>query len=150
MKSIENRKARFRFHILETLEVGLQLTGTEIKSVRDGSANIAEAYLAFKHGELFLLNAHIAPYRHGNIQNHDPLRPRKCLANRQELTKLRAQLEAKGLTLVPLKLYFKKQWLKCQIGVARGKKLFDKRRDRKERSIKRQTQQATKRSRGEC
>jgi SsrA-binding protein len=145
MKTIENRKARFKYNILDTLEVGLQLTGTEIKSVRQGQVSIAEAFLTFQQNGLFLLNATIPPYSHGNIANHEPTRSRKCLASKKELLWLRVKIEEKGHTLIPLKLYFKKRWLKCLLGVCKGKQAHDKRQTIKERDLKRQSEKAIKR-----
>ncbi len=143
--AIKNKKARFNYEIVDTLVVGLQLTGTEIKSIREGKVNINDAFLVIRNDELILINAHISPYSHGNRENHDPTRSRKCLAHKQEILKLKVYTEEKGLTLVPLKLFMKKQWLKCEIGVGRGKKLHDKRATQKERDLKRETDQAIKR-----
>src|SRR3989338_4631580 len=113
IRQIENRKAKFKYTVLETLEVGLQLTGTEIKSVRTGKVSISEAYVTLHNHELHLTNANIAAYSHGNVYNHVPDRSRKCLASRSEITWLKSKVEQKGLTLIPLKLYFKGRWLKC-------------------------------------
>jgi SsrA-binding protein len=144
---IQNRKARFKYQILDTLEVGLVLKGTEVKSLREGKATLSEAYALIKEGELWLINAHIAPYSHGNIHNPDPTRTRKCLIGTGELRDLQVQVEQKGLVLVPLKLYFKKQWAKCQIGIGKPKKSFDRRADKKEQDLDRQAKQALKRKR---
>jgi SsrA-binding protein len=122
-----NRRAFHEFHILETIEAGLALTGTEIKSIREGKAGIGEAYARFDHGELWLIGSYVAPYSHGNRSNHDPDRPRKLLVHRRELGSLRAAVEQKGLTLVPLRIHLKEGLAKIDIGVARGKKLYDKR-----------------------
>jgi SsrA-binding protein len=122
-----NRRAFHDFHIIESLEAGVVLTGTEIKSIRDGKATISEAYARFDDGELWLIGSNIAPYTHGNRANHEPDRPRKLLVHRRELDRLRASVEQKGLTLVPLRLHLKQGRAKIDIGVARGKKLYDKR-----------------------
>ena len=138
------KRARHDYEILETWEAGLMLSGTEVKSLRDGRAQITDAYAVVKDGELWLLNAHIAPYAQGNIWNHDPLRTRKLLLHRKEILKLIGQVERKGLTLVALELYFKRGRAKVRIGLARGKKLHDKRADLKERDDMRDVQRALK------
>jgi len=114
---------------MESVEAGIVLTGTEIKSIRDGKATIAEAYARIENGELWLIGSNVAPYTHGNRANHQPDRPRKLLVHRRELERLRAAVEQKGLTLVPLRLHLKQGLAKLDIGVARGKKLYDKRAD---------------------
>lgn len=139
-----NKRARHDYEIIETWEAGLMLSGTEVKSLRDGRAQVTDAYAVVKDGELWLLNAHIAPYAHGNIWNHDPLRTRKLLLHRKEILKLIGQVERKGLTLVALELYFKKGRAKVRIGLARGKKLHDKRADLKEKDDMRDVQRALK------
>lgn len=139
-----NRKARHEYTIEETLEAGLVLTGTEVKSLRDGRANLQDAYCVIDGGEMVMLNAHISPYTHGNLFNHDPLRPRKLLLHRKEIEKWRKATEQKGYTIVPLKLYFKNGRAKVEIGLARGKKLYDKRHDIAERDTKRRIDQLTK------
>lgn len=139
-----NKRARHDYEILETWEAGLMLSGTEVKSLRDGRAQVTDAYAVVKDGELWLLNAHIAPYAHGNIWNHDPLRTRKLLLHRKEILKLIGQVERKGLTLVALELYFKNGRAKVRIGLARGKKLHDKRADLKEKDDQRDMQRALK------
>ncbi len=139
-----NKRARHDYEIIETWEAGLMLSGTEVKSLRDGRAQITDAYAVVKDGELWLLNAHIAPYAQGNIWNHDPLRTRKLLLHRKEILKLIGQVERKGLTLVALELYFRRGRAKVRIGLARGKKLHDKRADLKERDDKRDMQRALK------
>ena len=123
----QNRKARHDYHIEDTVEAGIVLTGTEIKSIRDGKATIAEAYARFENGELWLIGSNVAPYSHGNRANHESDRPRKLLVHRRELERLRTSVEQKGLTLVPLRLHLKKGLAKLDVGVARGKKLYDKR-----------------------
>lgn len=125
----QNRKARHDYEIEETLEAGLVLLGTEVKSCRDGKVNLVDAYAKIDAGEAWLLQCHIAPYSHGNIANHDPLRPRKLLLKAQEIEVLKAKVERDGKTLVPLRLYFTKGLAKAEIAIARGKKTHDKRRD---------------------
>ena len=122
-----NRQAFHNYEILERLETGIVLTGTEIKSARDGRVNLKDAYGLVKSGEVWLLNCHISPYSHGNFANHDPLRTRKLLLNRSEIRKLIGRTTEKGLTLVPLRLYLKNGRLKCEIALARGKRAYDKR-----------------------
>lgn len=137
-----NRRAFHEYHILETVEAGIVLTGTEIKSIREGKASIAEAYARFDHGELWLIGSNVPPYSHGNRANHDPDRPRKLLVHRKELGRLRAAIEQKGLTLVPLRLHLKHGLAKLDLGVARGKKLYDKRATEAERQSQRDVQRA--------
>jgi SsrA-binding protein len=137
-----NRRAFHDFHILETIEAGLVLTGTEIKSIRDGKASIAEAYARVDNGELWLIGATIAPYAHGNRANHEPDRPRKLLVHRGELERLRAAIEQKGLTVVPLRLHLKHGLAKLDVGVARGKKLYDKRAAEADRQSRRDMDRA--------
>src|SRR6185503_12453506 len=123
----ENRKARHDYHLLETFEAGLALMGTEVKAIREGRANLRESYCKLNGGEAFLLNAHIGQYTHGGSASHDPLRPRKLLLKRTELNKLLGKTTEKGLTIVPLRMYFKKGRVKVAIGLAKGKKSYDKR-----------------------
>ncbi|MBL8995854.1 MAG: SsrA-binding protein SmpB [Gemmatimonadales bacterium] len=137
-----NKRARHDYEILETWEAGLVLSGTEVKSLRDGRAQITDAYGVVKDGEVWLLNAHIAPYAMGNIWNHEPTRSRKLLLNRKEIRHMIGAVERKGLTLVALELYFKHGRAKVRIGLARGKKLHDKRADLKERDDQRDMQRA--------
>jgi SsrA-binding protein len=137
-----NRRAFHEYHILETIEAGIVLTGTEIKSIREGKASIAEAYARFDHGELWLIGSNVAPYSHGNRANHDLDRPRKLLVHRKELGRLRTAIEQKGLTLVPLRLHLKQGLAKLDLGVARGKKLYDKRATESERQSQRDMQRA--------
>lgn len=122
-----NRAAYHDFHILETFEAGIELLGTEVKSARAGLVNLKDAYATIKDGEAWLFNAHISPYSHGNRQNHEPTRVRRLLLHRREIDRLRARVEEKGLTLIPTKLYVKNRLIKCELAVARGKKLYDKR-----------------------
>ncbi|NQT73470.1 MAG: SsrA-binding protein SmpB [Chloroflexi bacterium] len=123
-----NRKAYHDYIITDSMEAGMVLTGTEIKSIRQGGVNIREAYAKPENGELWLLNAHIAQYREGNRYNHEPTRPRKLLLHKNEIRGLTVEVAKKGLTLVPLKMYLKNGRAKVEIGIARGKKLHDKRR----------------------
>jgi len=122
-----NRAASHNYFLLEKYEAGMMLTGTEVKAIRAGRANLKDAYGLVKDGELWLLNAHIGAYEHGNIFNHAPLRTRKLLVRREELDKLTAKTQQKGLTLIPLRIYFKGGKAKVELAVARGKQLWDKR-----------------------
>lgn len=137
-----NRRAFHDFSILESLEAGIVLTGTEIKSIRDGKATISEAYARFDNGELWLVGSNVAPYTHGNRANHEPDRPRKLLVHRRELDRLRVSVEQKGLTLVPLRLHLKQGRAKIDIGIARGKKLYDKRATESDRQSRRDVERA--------
>lgn len=137
-----NRRAFHDFSILESLEAGIVLTGTEIKSIRDGKATISEAYARFDNGELWLIGSNVAPYTHGNRANHEPDRPRKLLVHRRELDRLRVSVEQKGLTLVPLRLHLKQGRAKIDIGIARGKKLYDKRATESDRQSRRDVERA--------
>lgn len=132
-----NRKARHLYHLLDTWEAGLVLTGTEVKSLRGGHASLADAYAELRNGEMWLLNMHINPYEQGNRNNHPPLRPRKLLLNRRELNRLVGRTVEKGLTLVPLQVYFRGGYAKVEVALARGKKTFDRRQDVAEREAKR-------------
>ena len=122
-----NRAAYHDYHILETYEAGIALTGTEVKSARDGRVNLKDAYARVEEGEAWLLNAHISPYSHGNRENHEPMRERRLLLHRREIERLRSRIQEKGLTIIPIRLYFKDRFIKCELAVARGKKLYDKR-----------------------
>lgn len=135
---IINRKARFDYFIEEEYEAGIALTGTEIKSIRNGNCNIKDCYGIVKNGEIFLLNMYIGEYKEGNIFNHDETRSRKLLLHKKEIKKISQQIELNGLTLVPLKGYFKDNHFKILLGVCRGKKTFDKREAIKERDIHRE------------
>ena len=139
-----NRRARREYHILDTIEAGIVLVGTEVKSIRDGRVNLAGAWCKIEHHEIFLVDAHISHYSHGNLNNHDPLRPRKLLLHRKEIARLRKAVEQKGSTLIPLSLYLNHGKIKVEIGIARGKKLFDKRADLAERDTKRQLERTLK------
>ena len=135
---IINRKARFDYFIEEEYEAGIALTGTEIKSIRNGNCNIKDCYGIVKNGEIFLLNMYIGEYKEGNIFNHDETRSRKLLLHKKEIKKISQQIELNGLTLVPLKGYIKDNHFKILLGVCRGKKTFDKRETIKERDIRRE------------
>jgi len=141
---IINRKAKFDYEIDDTLEVGIVLTGTEIKSVRAGKANIKDSYAIIRNDELYLLNSHIAEYAQGNRFNHEETRSRKLLAHKKEILKLKSKVEMQGYTLIPLKMYFKNGRLKVLIGTARGKKNYDKRETIKNRDIEREMQKTIK------
>jgi SsrA-binding protein len=142
-----NKRARFDYEILDTWECGIVLTGTEVKSLRDGRAQITDAYGIVKDGEVWLLNAHISPYAQGNIWNHDPVRTRKLLLNAKEIRELIGAVERKGLTLVALDLYFKHGRAKLKLGLARGKKLHDKRADIKAKDDAREVARAMRSAR---
>ena len=135
---ILNRKARYDYHIEDEYEAGIVLTGTEIKSIRNGKMNIKDSYAIIKNEEIYLLNAHIASYEKGNIFNHDETRTRKLLMHKKEIKKLNNKLILEGYTLIPLKVYFKKGKAKILLGLAKGKKNYDKREDIKKRDIMRE------------
>ena len=137
-----NRRAFHEYHVIDALEVGLVLLGTEIKSIRDGKATISDAYARIEGGELWLVGAHISPYRHGSHANHDPDRPRKLLVHKAQLEDLRAATEQKGMTLVPLRLVLKRGRAKVELGVVRGKKVYDKRAAEAERESRRDIERA--------
>ncbi|HEX2883599.1 MAG TPA: SsrA-binding protein SmpB [Candidatus Limnocylindria bacterium] len=139
-----NRRARHEYSIEETLEAGIVLTGTEIKSIRAHKVNIAEAYVRVERGEAWLVGAHIAEYAHGNRYNHEPLRTRKLLLHRDQISELTGLQSAKGLTIVPLRLYLRRGVAKLEIGVARGKKAHDKRRTIAERDMRRELERESK------
>lgn len=134
---IVNRKARHDYFIEEIYEAGIELTGTEIKSIRKGSCNINDCYGIIKNNEVFLLNMYVDHYKEGNIFNHNETRTRRLLLHKKEIKKLNDMITVKGLTLIPLKLYFKNNLLKVELGVCRGKKDYDKRQSLKEKDIKR-------------
>jgi SsrA-binding protein len=140
----QNRKAFHDYSIEDTLEAGIALSGTEVKSLREGKANLKDSYVLVKGGEVFLLNCHISPYSHGNIMNHDPVRTRKLLLHRKEIERMSGKAAAKGYTLIPLKIYFKASFAKVEIGLAKGKRLFEKRDSIKEREAKREIEKAMK------
>ena len=125
----KNPTARHNYTIEDTLETGIVLSGTEIKSIRNGKANLKDSYAAIKNGELYIYNLHISPYEFGNIYNKDPLRDRKLLVNKREINKLVGLIKQKGYSLIPLSMYFKGNLVKIELGIGKGKKLYDKRRD---------------------
>ena len=134
----ENRYAKFQYEILETIEAGIELLGTEVKSIRNGKANLRDGYCSFRDGEILLLNVHISPHKNvGSFFNHEPLRNRKLLLHKREIIKLKSNSEKKGLTIIPLSIYLKGSWIKLTIGIGKGKKLHDKRQSDKQKEIKR-------------
>jgi SsrA-binding protein len=133
-----NRQARHDYHIMESWEVGIVLTGTEVKSLREGRANLADAYGIVRDGEIYLINLHISPYERGGYANHDPTRTRKLLLHRKEIRRLIGAVEREGLTLVPLELYFKKGVAKVTLALGKGKKLHDKRETERKRDAERE------------
>jgi SsrA-binding protein len=142
----DNRQARFRYEILETYEAGIELKGTEVKSIRQGKANLRDGYALIRNGEAWLLNMHISPYEQSSaFFNHDPRRTRRLLLHKQEIRKLIGKVEQEGLTLIPLKMYMKKGLVKLTIALGKGKKLHDKRESIKQRDDKREMARATKR-----
>ena len=140
----QNKKARYDYHILETIEAGMVLLGTEVKSLREGRANLKDSYARIKDGELFLMQAHISPYSHAHYDNHQPDRVRKLLLHKQELKRLTGKTQEKGLTLVPLKIYFKDGKAKVELALASGKKSFDKRETLKRKTQQREVEKAIK------
>jgi SsrA-binding protein len=140
----DNRKAGFDYHILETFEAGLVLTGTEVKSIREGRVNLRDSYCRLEGAEAFLLGAHIGQYSHGGYATHDPVRPRKLLLKRDELNKLLGRTTERGPTIVPLRMYFKNGRVKVAVGLAKGKKTFDKRETIRRREADRETRAAVK------
>lgn len=140
----ENRKAWHDYFIQETYEAGIALVGTEVKSLREGKANLKDSFALIKNGEAILENVHISPYEHGNIFNHDPLRVRKLLLHKAEITRLSSKTKEKGLTIVPLKIYFTKGKAKVEIALASGKKNYDKRQVIAEKTAKREIDRALK------
>lgn len=136
--TVDNRKARHEYHILESLEAGLALTGTEVKSIRAGGVSISEAYARFRDGEAWLLGMHVPPYKQGSFSNTDPNRPRKLLIHKAQMADLMSRVKEKGLTIVPLRMYFVRGMVKVQLGLARGKKTWDKREDIAKRDVERE------------
>ncbi len=139
-----NRKARHDYFVLETYEAGIELFGTEVKSLRAGSVNLKDSWCTIEHGELFLLGAHISPYEKGNIFNRDPLRSRKLLMHKREIMKLYGTVKQDGVSLIPLSMYFKNSHVKVEVGLCKGKKLYDKRADMAKRDAKREMDRAMK------
>ncbi|MCI8446507.1 MAG: SsrA-binding protein SmpB [Bacilli bacterium] len=144
MVEIQNRKAKFDYEIIDTMEAGMVLTGTEIKSLRAGKANLKDSYAIVRNGEIFLLNMHISEYDHGNIFNHNETRTRKLLLHKKEILKLNDKVRIEGFSLVPLKVYIKGNYAKVLLGIGKGKKLYDKRESMKERDMKREMDKALK------
>lgn len=139
-----NRQARHLYEITDVFEGGLVLTGSEVKSLRTGQANMRDAYVRIANGEAFLINCHISPYERGGYANHEPLRTRKVLLHKDQIVRLAGQTAQKGMTLVPLSIYFKKGRAKIEVGLAKGKKVHDKREAIRERTAKREVEQAVK------
>ena len=139
-----NRAARHEYFVLETYEAGIELYGTEIKSIRNGSVNLKESWADIQNGEVFINGMHISPYEKGNIFNKDPFRVRKLLLHKKEINKLAGRIKQDGLTLIPLSLYFKKQYVKVELGLCKGKKLYDKRETIAKREAKRDIDRAMK------
>lgn len=144
----DNKKARFDYEILETFEAGLVLTGSEVKSLRDKNVQLKDSFIVFQGSEAFLQNAHIAPYKAGSYNNHEPERKRKLLMHRKELNNIFDALRERGLTCIPLKIYFKEGRVKVEIALVKGRKTHDKREDIKTRDVQNQLQKLKRRSRG--
>ncbi|WP_265459041.1 SsrA-binding protein SmpB [Enterococcus sp. HY326] len=140
----QNKKARHDYSIIDTIEAGIVLQGTEIKSIRNGRINLKDGFARVRNGEVYLLNVHISPYEHGNIFNHDPLRTRKLLMHRKQIDRLIGETKNTGVTLVPLKVYLKNGFAKVLIGIAKGKKQYDKREDLKRKDINREISRTLK------
>ncbi len=140
----QNRKAYHDYFIEDSVEAGIVLLGTEIKSIREGRVNLKDSYVLIKDAEALLLNCHISPYSHGNILNHEPLRTRKLLLHKNQITRLKAKLVQKGFSLIPLKIYFKGPFAKIELGLAKGKRLYEKRETIKEKEVKREIERAVR------
>ena len=143
----QNRSASYNYHLLDKVETGIVLVGTEVKTLREGKASLREAYAEFRAGEIWLQNCHIPEYRPGGPWNHDPMRPRKLLLHRRELDKLAGRVQQKGLTLVPLKIYFRGSRAKCELALAQGKKFHDRRQAERDQEAKREAREAIARYR---
>ena len=141
---LNNRQVFHEYHILDNFEAGAALVGTEVKSIMAGRIQMKDSYVTIKDGEVWLLNAHISHYSHGNKQNHDPLRPRKLLLHRREIEKLEKETTIKGMTLVVTRIYWKNRHIKFEVGVAKGKKLYDKRETEMRKTIEKETRQELK------
>ncbi len=137
-----NRQAPHFYHLQEKFESGIELTGTEVKSIREGRANLKDSYAVVRKGEAWLVDCHISPYRAGSYLNHDPLRERRLLLRRREIDKLAGHTQTKGLTIIPTRLYLKKNLIKCEIALAKGKKVYDRRETERRRTIDREAKQA--------
>ncbi len=144
--AVENRRARHEYHILESFEAGLVLTGSEVKSIRAGGASLSEAYARVRNGEAWLVGMHVPPYKQGSFSNTEPTRARKLLLHKTEIVRLQSRVAEKGLTIVPLRLYFTRGLAKVQLGIARGKKLWDKRADVARRDVEREIARHVRRS----
>jgi SsrA-binding protein len=140
----QNKKARFNYSIEDSVETGICLLGTEVKSLREGKVNLGDSYGTIKNGEIFLVDVHISPYSHGNRNNPDPLRTRKLLLHKQEIRRLIGKVQEKGFTLIPLRLYFSSGKAKVELGLAKGKKLFDKRETLKRKEMQRDMERGRK------
>ncbi len=140
----QNKKAFHEYFIEERVEAGIMLKGTEVKSLREGKANLLDSYMIVKGSEAFLLNCHISPYRHGNMMNHDPVRTRKLLLHKKEIARLHGKAIQKGYSLIPLKIYFKGSHAKVEIGLAKGKKQYEKRESLKKKEADREIERAMK------
>ena len=136
--AIDNRRARHEYHILDSLEAGLALTGTEVKAIRQGGVSLNEAYARFRDGEAWLMSMHVPPYKQGSFSNVDPNRPRKLLLHKEQIADLQTRVKEKGLTIVPLRMYFTRGIVKVELGLARGKKVWDKREDIAKRDVERE------------
>lgn len=140
----ENRKARHEYFVIESFETGIELVGTEVKSIRQGGVNLKDSWCSIDNGEIFVKGMHISPYEKGNIFNKNPMRPRKLLMHKREIIRLFSTVKQDGLTLIPLSLYFKDSRVKLQLGLCKGKKLHDKRQDAAKRDAKREIDKAVK------
>jgi len=141
-----NRKAGYEYHFIEKFNAGMALQGTEVKSLRAGNVNLVDSFVDIKNSEAWLMSLYIAPFKHGNINNHEPTRPRKLLLHRREIEKITRGLEAKGLTVIPIELYFVRGLAKCKIALAKGKKMHDKRASIQEKDTKREIARELKRA----
>ncbi len=143
--TVDNRRARFEYEWLEQFEAGIVLTGTEVKSIRGGQISIGEAYARIRDGELWLLSMYVPPFKEGSFSNVDPHRPRKLLVKKQDIERLSGRVSEKGLTLIPVRLYFKRGKVKISLALAKGKKMWDKRKDEKDRDVQREMARAVRR-----
>lgn len=143
----DNRRARHEYELIEVFEAGISLVGTEVKSIRQGKVILKDSFARVENGEIWLYNCHISPYDHGNRFNHDPLRKRRLLMHHRQILKIKSHLQEKGLTLVPLKLYFRGNWAKVDLALAKGKQLYDKRQAIAKRDDKRQIERLIKHTR---
>ncbi len=143
-----NKRATHEYQILESLEAGLELSGTEVKAARSGKVQLRDSYVEFRNGQAYLIGAHISPYSHGNRENHLPERPRRLLLSRRELDKLYGRTQIQGLTVIPLSFYLKGNWIKVEIVLAEGKKLYDKRETERKKEAEREATAAMKTARG--